>query len=571
MVEMSEQNQRSNWIERALPALAVALVASLFVVGIADHEPWTPDEPRETQMARDMVAGSSRIVPQLSGEPFVEKPPLYYWISAALMWAADGINPAHIARGVSSALTLLTVVLTGWFAARMWGRETGLAAGLMLSTMAGTLELSHWIRIDAALAFFVCAGALLFIAGVPARRPYLLWGGYLSAGLAFLTKGLVAWAILVLPWAACAALEFRSVRAEWRRHGVGLVLALLPVIVWAAAFKSAAGPELWREWFWDNQIGRFIGATRHLGHIHGPLYYVPQIIAVLLPWTPLVIAGFASRAVRNSMKTNGTHRFARWAMAAWAIGGLLLLSASGTKRTIYLYPLLPGFAVLAAVSAVAAPRWAWRTVRGITALLAFLSWPLIVIDVAANGREASLVFTFRPVVLVLALAASWIWLRGGARRVPQAAAVSACFYLAAMLALIPAFEAFKNYGPAVRQFAAAIAPEQRERVCGWNLDQTTRSQLPYYADWTVTNVYDSTRLALILAGGDPQFDLVIVQMEKRFPPRETVLPPWRETLRVDLPTRRTLALITADAALEDSASSHREGRSTRADDQRSGN
>ena len=74
---------------RTLPeAIAVvALVAVLFVPPLFTRDPWNPDEPRYAEVAREMVVLGQYLVPHLNGEPYSDKPPLFFWL-AALFFAA---------------------------------------------------------------------------------------------------------------------------------------------------------------------------------------------------------------------------------------------------------------------------------------------------------------------------------------------------------------------------------------------------------------------------------------------------------------------------------------------------
>jgi len=61
----------------------VLALAPLWLLGMFARGLWTPDEPREADIAWRMSLQSDRTLPQLAGRPFLEKPPLSYWMSAA--------------------------------------------------------------------------------------------------------------------------------------------------------------------------------------------------------------------------------------------------------------------------------------------------------------------------------------------------------------------------------------------------------------------------------------------------------------------------------------------------------
>ena len=81
----------------AMLGLAAALLL-VWCVGIFGRGYWTPDEPREADIAWRMSWQPQRAVPTLAGEAFCEKPPLTYWAAAASI---------------------------GWFGASAWAAEFG--------------------------------------------------------------------------------------------------------------------------------------------------------------------------------------------------------------------------------------------------------------------------------------------------------------------------------------------------------------------------------------------------------------------------------------------------------------
>ena len=68
---------------RRWPLLVVLALAPVWVIGILCRGAWTPDEPREADIAWRMSLQTDRTLPQLADTPFLEKPPLSYWMSAA--------------------------------------------------------------------------------------------------------------------------------------------------------------------------------------------------------------------------------------------------------------------------------------------------------------------------------------------------------------------------------------------------------------------------------------------------------------------------------------------------------
>ena len=82
----------------ALPLVVLAL-APLWLIMLFGRGLWTPDEPREADIAWRMSLQSDRTLPHLADAPFLEKPPLSYWMSAAglaLFGDSPEIGRAHV-------------------------------------------------------------------------------------------------------------------------------------------------------------------------------------------------------------------------------------------------------------------------------------------------------------------------------------------------------------------------------------------------------------------------------------------------------------------------------------------
>jgi 4-amino-4-deoxy-L-arabinose transferase-like glycosyltransferase len=128
---------------------ALLLCLAALAVGIRARTLWPPDEQREAEIAREMAAGSSWIVPHLAGRPFVEKPPLYYWISAVSMKTLGTVTgPTAAARTVSVLCAVLTLVVVWSTVKRYLGSRRAFGVVLVLASMVGFFDAAHKVLID---------------------------------------------------------------------------------------------------------------------------------------------------------------------------------------------------------------------------------------------------------------------------------------------------------------------------------------------------------------------------------------------------------------------------------------
>src|SRR3984885_3516781 len=103
-----------------LPALALLLLALLG----CNRGLWTPDEPREAEISREMALAPG-VIPTLNGQRFIEKPPLYYWVVAAAFRVSGGAS-VLAARAVSVLAGVATLLLLLHWGSTAHGRSAGL-------------------------------------------------------------------------------------------------------------------------------------------------------------------------------------------------------------------------------------------------------------------------------------------------------------------------------------------------------------------------------------------------------------------------------------------------------------
>jgi 4-amino-4-deoxy-L-arabinose transferase-like glycosyltransferase len=387
--------------------LTLVVLAPLWLVGIFGRALWTPDEPREADIAWRMSQQSDRTLPHLGGTPFLEKPPLTYWLSAASV-LVGGDSP-DAARAPNALYAFLTALAVGALALAMdLDLMSALLAALVASSALTAFRVTSWLAPDACLL----AGNALALLG--------LWRGYrappgshktrgyalmhLGAALGFMAKSAPGWLVPGLALLVLLAWERRW--AELRRPELyaGLLLQALIIAPWLwAVARSTGGAEALRTLFWNNIVGRFtqVAAPQALnytsGHHNSPGKYFLELPLYLLPWT-LVAAASLVRAWRHRGAAEAAGTPWRFALAA-SLPFLLLLSLAATARDIYAAPALLGFALLAALwlqEAQAAPtrldQWCVRGTRVLAAIVGgLLVAALVVLALAGSAARASTV------------------------------------------------------------------------------------------------------------------------------------------------------------------------------------
>ena len=91
------------------------------------------------QGAREMLDSGSWAYPTIGGRPWLEKPPLPWWLVAAAGRIAGGVDEA-VARFPSAIAAALLVLGVAVLAARHYGPGIGLLAGAVQATTAWTVD-----------------------------------------------------------------------------------------------------------------------------------------------------------------------------------------------------------------------------------------------------------------------------------------------------------------------------------------------------------------------------------------------------------------------------------------------
>jgi 4-amino-4-deoxy-L-arabinose transferase-like glycosyltransferase len=356
-----------------------AVVAMVLLVGVCwfgiGRDLWTPDEPREAEVSREMWLAPS-VVPTLNGNAFVEKPPLYYWTVAGVFELVGGAS-AWAARSVSAVASGLTLLLVFLWGRREFSTGIGLLAALGLATSAQFMISSHWVLIDPLLMLFTTVAAWAgweVIGRDGGRRAVLIL--YTALVLALWTKGLIGPVLLGCGFVT-HAIWTRSLRPILRlKPLIGIAAAVAATGAFAALVYQEAGFAAVREWFWVNHVLRFTEPAEYTGHVQPFYYYLVYIPTAVLPWWVPFTDVFRPRRWRDEVMSN---RPLRVYLASLALGMAVILSASTTKRGIYLLPMLPPLALLLAAHAgawferqrrSASGTWPWWTQLALVAAFA---------------------------------------------------------------------------------------------------------------------------------------------------------------------------------------------------------
>jgi 4-amino-4-deoxy-L-arabinose transferase-like glycosyltransferase len=328
---------------------------------LGSRDLWAFDEVRHASALRHLLEDGRWLVLYMNGEPYGDKPPVYFWLvaAAARLLGRDGLDAFVLVSGLGGFL----LAAVTWLFARRYvavrappsepGAGERLAWIAALGLMATPLFqlLLRTTRMDHVFAALLLGSTLLLWRGLSAERPSgsVVAAGAL-AGLAALVKGPLG---LLLPYVGTVAWllwEGRGARLLCRDVSGGLLVALALVEAWGAAIVLVEGRPFLERLVTEQLVGRAVDARQQPQPFW---FYLPVLPLSLLPFSLLLVGvpwrrALAPRAWRALWAARRERRSPRAFLVLWPLGNLVLLSVFSSKLFIYVLPLLPPLLVLCA-------------------------------------------------------------------------------------------------------------------------------------------------------------------------------------------------------------------------------
>jgi 4-amino-4-deoxy-L-arabinose transferase-like glycosyltransferase len=351
----------------------VLLVAAQTLPTLGVRDLWFADEVRHGNVLQHLREGGHWLVLYLNGAPYPDKPPLHFWLLGLLGAASGSDRPwVFLAGAALSTLALLAATMALARAVGGTDRRVALHAALLPLGSLYFVGTAHYARPDQLFAALITTSHLcLFRAWTGERGPRWAVAGFGLGGVAVMTKGPLGLLLPLLAGVTYLAWRHRLSRLARADVAAGLAVGLALPLAWLAAAWAVEGPGFLRAVL-VTQIYR--RATASFIHPGPPWHYVWTLPVVALPWTLLVLGRpwRARPAAGDAGHARPASREGRAYLAAAVVSGFAALSLISIKIEIYLLPLFPPLAVLAAGAlermGAADRRRAWTAVA--VALLA---------------------------------------------------------------------------------------------------------------------------------------------------------------------------------------------------------
>lgn len=290
-------------------------------------------------IAKSMVLTKQFIIPYLNCVPYIEKPPLLYWLMAG-SFSVFGFSAlaARLVTVTSAALIPLFLIL---FARRIQRPQIGIISAIIFVSSICVSIIARMVYFDMLFTALISGALLCWFYWCESQQVFGLRLGYLFLGLAVLTKGLIAIVIVGGSFSVFLLLEknYRSFYRIFDPLGIALFLAI--VLPWhiAATIKH-------KGFFWhyivEEHFLRFLNQREPHDYYTGPIYYyLPRIFIYLLPWS-FFLPWIFGRTEDLPLKERSLIRFCR----CWFFVPLIFFSLSSAKANYYMIVSVPAISIL---------------------------------------------------------------------------------------------------------------------------------------------------------------------------------------------------------------------------------
>jgi len=314
------------------------------------------------QVTREMVQSGEYLRLTFQGQPYINKPPLFFWMTGGFT-QLFGDNEIAL-RLTGSLFSLGTMFLTFVLGRTLFSWKVGFWAAFVFATNHVFLWYGRRVLIDSTLTFFMTAALLGWVLG-NRKGSSSAWYvvTFLGIALAGMVKGLHGFALPLLLIITYSLLlrDFQALK-RWG-FWVGGMLFVIAI----KGFAALLGPSF-QYHFGLGSVLLHASDWSSLGGAGNSMKFPAYVYLIwfdFFPWSVLIpsslIVLFRMRPFRN----NPAVLF----ILLWFLGYLLVLCLSKYSREPYLMPLVPGFALaigyylVALSSGIQVPRW-HRVVNG---------------------------------------------------------------------------------------------------------------------------------------------------------------------------------------------------------------
>lgn len=342
--------EKPQWLD----ALMLFGMLAMMLFGIGRYGLYEPHEAHFAGVGREMVTRHDWVTPYLNGGPYLNKPPLMYWLIALSYTICGGIS--EFAARLPLALIAWSGCVLAWnWAREMWGLRAGRLAAAMLMVTAGWYLFGHQLMIEMLLCVLYAGSIYALwkaILNPDNRSNWICF--YVLVGLNVMAKGPVG-----LVFAGLAMLLYMAARRDWSllrkcRPFLGIAIVTAICAPWLTLMETRTPGYLYYAIMNENvkrALDQRWPPDFDVVKVSAPIFVLAGLVW-LVPWSLLTpqIVSFAWKNGRRQASPS-VPRAVSDGVLLLAIGALvpiLFFIPIPARLVYYQLPAIPPFVILAA-------------------------------------------------------------------------------------------------------------------------------------------------------------------------------------------------------------------------------
>ena len=305
------------------------------------------EEPRRAVVALEMMLRNSYIVPEINGQLYYTKPPLFNWMIAISFWIAG--NTSEWAARVPGILSYFaTGLVLYWFAKKNFTKEKALLAAFFFLTASDLLLFGTMIsaEIDLFFAMIITLQQVLLYYFFSRKQ----WLAMFAASYAFTALGVLTKGVPAILFQGISVMVVCLYHRRWKllftwQHVTGILCFLLIAGTYFYLYQQATGQLYsYLAKLYSDAAEKSVLENSFLKSVLNFLLSPVHLLRFFAPWFIYMLFLFRRPGQIKSYWQNDCIGFVTWSVA---INVIPMLFTVDTKAN-YIYPLFPFIAIILA-------------------------------------------------------------------------------------------------------------------------------------------------------------------------------------------------------------------------------
>ena len=303
------------------------------------------DAMQYASISRELLRGDNFLHLFDNGQPYLDKPPLIFWITA-LFFKLFGASD-FVYRLPSILFTFILIYSTYRFSRLFYSEKISQVAVLILASSEAMFIMNADVRTDIYMIAPMMTAIWQFSVYFHSHRWRNLIVGWIAIALAMMGKGPVG---IVIPLSVIIVNLIYNGNIRYlldKRILIGVLICFFCLLPMSYGLYTQFGFHGLEFFYWTQSFGRITGDSSW-SNATGPFYLFNVFLYVFLPWTLISLLAIGDRLIDIIKKKYDNRQIEVISLFGFILP-LLMLSASNYKLPHYIYCVTPFASVLTAV------------------------------------------------------------------------------------------------------------------------------------------------------------------------------------------------------------------------------